>query len=582
MFSSEYFGFDGVEDQFSCSEKVWERMDEMNGGKHLHFNAEADQRASGFGFYQKELSSEEGFLLSKYQQQEMQHVSLSGYGLVDDLQFHIGSPRLQTCLEEISKLGESSTLIPYNEPKNRNQQPFSLLLNNSENRFKGLNNGDRIVEQSNGMPCTKVEDRKLSTEEILRLAGAKFIQSSSQTADCLSTLSHPFEFAFNGLSNEENDDSELAEFLFASAEKVGFQQFCRANKFLNQCDHWSSKTGSPVQRVVFYFSKALREKIDRETGRIAPKGLGKSHCIDVDQVIMSSSPPMLASHEEIPFSQLAQFAGIQAIVEHTADARMIHVIDLGIRNGVQWTILMQALATRYECPLELLKITAVGTTSKHLLVETGKRLESFSQSLNLPFSFKVVMISDMVDLREDLFELDANERVAVYSAYLLRTMIPRPNQLESIMKVVRSINPCIMVVTEIEANHNSPVFVSRFVEALFFFGAYFDCLETFMKRDDPNRMVIESLFFGEAIRNIVAAEGEERSTRNVKIDVWRAFFARYGMLETELSMSSLYQARLVVKKFDCENSCTLDMNGKCMIIVWKGTPICSLSAWKFL
>lgn len=203
MSSSEYFGFEEVEDhQFSRSEKGWERIDEMNGGKHLHFYAEADQAC--FGFYQKE-SSEEVFLLSKYQQQEMQHVSFAGHGLVDDLQFHIGSPRLQTCLEEISKVGESSTLILYNEPKNQKQQPFSLLLNKHENRL----NGDRIVEQSHGMPRTMVEDRKLSAEEIMRLAGAKFIQSSSQTADRLSTLSHPFEFAFNGLSKEESDDAEL-------------------------------------------------------------------------------------------------------------------------------------------------------------------------------------------------------------------------------------------------------------------------------------------------------------------------------------------------------------------------------------
>jgi hypothetical protein len=53
-------------------------------------------------------------------------------------------------------------------------------------------------------------------------------------------------------------------------------------------------------------------------------------------------------------------------------------------------------------------------------------------------------------------------------------------------------------------------------------------------------------------------------------------------VDTELSMSSLDQARLVVKKFDCEKSCTLDMNGKCLIIGWKGTPIHSLSVWKFL
>lgn len=103
-----------------------------------------------------------------------------------------------------------------------------------------------------------------------------------------------------------------------------------------------------------------------------------------------------------------------------------------------------------------------------------------------------------------------------------------------------------------------------------------------MKENESHRMILESEYFGEAIMNILAAEGEERKVRNVKIDVWRAFFARYGMVETELSMSSLYQANLVVQKFDCKSFCTLDMNAKSLIIGWKGTPICFLSVWKFV
>ncbi|XP_059435115.1 DELLA protein RGL1-like [Corylus avellana] len=577
VFSFQEFGFHGVEAKFSCSDKMVESMEEENGGKQFNFNGEEDW-CPDFGFY-KEDSSEEGFLLFKYQQQE-------DSGSLDDQHFDIVSPPLQTCLEEIQKLGEFTTLIPQVVPRKEKRQPFSLasleLLNNFGNGFKRLH-GDSKIEPSNDMPCAKVEEgRKLSTEEVMRLAGANFIQSSSsQTAD-VSMLSHPFDSSFYGLSNEETKDVALVEFLFSSAEKVGCQQFDRASRLLSQCDDWCSNTGNPVQRVVYYFSKALREKIDRETGRITSKDLGKRLCFDVDEAMMNSDHAILASHEGIPFSQISQFSGIQAIVESMAEARKIHIVDLAIRNGMQWTVLMQALATRYECPLELLKITAVGTTSKHIIERTGKRLASFAETMNIAFSFKVVMVSDMLDLKEHLFGVEADERVAFYSEYFLRSMILEPKRLESIMGVVRSINPCIMVVTEVEANHNSPAFVNRFIEALFFFSAYFDCLETFMKRNDPNRMIIESLFFGEGIRSIVAEEGEGRKIRHVKIDVWRAFFAWFGMVDTELSMSSLDQARLVIKKFDCEKSCTLDMNGKCLIIGWKGTPIHSLSVWKFL
>nr|POF23700.1 scarecrow-like protein 18 [Quercus suber] len=270
----------------------------------------------------------------------------------------------------------------------------------------------------------------------MRKAGEKFIHSISQIADGLSILSHPFGFSFYGLSNEETKDVELAEFLFTAAEKVACQQFDRTSKLLNRCDQWSSNTGNPVQRLV------------------------------------------------------PQFAGIQAIVENVAEARKIHIIDSSIRSGVQWTIFMQALTTRSECPLELLKITAVGITSKHLIEETAESAGMYNGS------------------------------------------------------------------------------------ALFFYAAYFDCLETSMKENESHRMILESEYFGEAIMNILAAEGEERKVRNVKIDVWRAFFARYGMVEAELSMSSLYQANMVVQKFDCKSFCTLDMNAKSLIIGWKGGKFC--------
>ena len=207
---------------------------------------------------------------------------------------------------------------------------------------------------------------------------------------------------------------------------------------------------------------------------------------------------------------------------------------------------------------------------------------SFAQTMNLPFSFKLVMVSNMLYLKEDLFEIEADEAIAVYAPVSLRTMIAQPERLECLMRVIRSIDPCVVVVSEVEANHNSLVFVNRFIEALFYFSAFFDCLEACLNRDCENRRITEYMYFGHGIRNIVAADGEERKVRRVKIDVWRAFFARFGMVETELSKSSLHQASLVAKEFACGSSCTLDMNQKSLLIGWRGTPILFLSAWNFL
>lgn len=577
VFTLSQFSDNEVQDKPSSTGKHFDSKKEVNIEKQSWL-PEAEDWVKSEGV--DSLSSDYGFYEKLPQQ------SSPKYGLLDNLRFDVVSPPLQTCMEDIAEFGKIPTSVPDIEAKKEKESQVFLtaleLLNNYGSGFQ-RSNAERIVESNNNEACTEVvANQGLSTEEIIRVAGARFIQFSTQASNFPYTLSHSFEWSFLGLTEREIRDVELVEFLLASAEKVGCQQFECAIKLLNQCYCLSSNTGNPVQRLVYYFSEALQEKIDRETGRFTSNGFGKNQSFDIDEAMRSLNPTNLAFHLGIPFAQLAQFSGVQAIVENASEAKKIHIIDIGIKNGVQWTILMQALASRNDCPLELLKISAVGTTSKHLIESTGKRLLSFAQTLNLPFSFKIVMVSDMLDLKEDHFELDADETAAVYSEFALRAMISKPNQLESLMRVIKNINPCVMVVTEVEANHNSPAFVNRFIEALFFFGAYFDCLEDFMKGDDVNRTITESLYFGQGIKNILAADGEERKIRNVKIDVWRAFFARFGLVEAELSTASLFQAKLLVNKFSCGSSCTLNMNGKCLLIGWKGTPLQSFSVWKFL
>ncbi|KAE8009349.1 hypothetical protein FH972_005789 [Carpinus fangiana] len=85
-------------------------------------------------------------------------------------------------------------------------------------------------------------------------------------------------------------------------------------------------------------------------------------------------------------------------------------------------------------------------------------------------------------------------------------MVSRPGCLENLMRVIRNLNPSMMVVVEVEANHNSPSFVNRFIEALFYFSVLYDNLQSCMKQYEEERMRIEG-FLGGQIRNIVAEEG---------------------------------------------------------------------------
>ncbi|KZV30504.1 hypothetical protein F511_28127 [Dorcoceras hygrometricum] len=422
----------------------------------------------------------------------------------------------------------------------------------------------------------------LSAETIIRLAAERFIQSISRSSDEISVLSHPYPSAILCHSAGDSESVQLVQNLLSCVEKVGEQRYESARKLLEGCDRLgSSSSGSPIQRLVFYFTEALHERIDRETGRVTSKGLGKKFEDPIKAWTAVNNSILIAFHNKLPLSQITKFAGIQAILDHVAGTGKIHVIDFEIRTGLHITILMQALAVRCEHPVEHLKVTAVGTRSKKTLEEANRRLTSFAESLKLKFSFSVMMVEDILDLDPAMFELESEEKVAIFAAYTLTNMIVQPNRLEHLIRVIRTISPCVMVVSEVEGNCNSPIFEDRFVEALFFYGSYYEAIAACLKDDEEFRTAAESVCFGSSIRNIVACEGEERKIRHVSISVWRAFFTSFGLEEVELSMSSLYQANLVLNNFACGDSFTFAVDGKSLIIGWKGSPLSSLSAWKF-
>lgn len=423
---------------------------------------------------------------------------------------------------------------------------------------------------------------KLSTEEVMRIAAAHFIELSSPKEGDPSMNQLPLGISSPGLSVEEIKNIELATLLLAAAEKVSNQQYERASALLWQCNMLSSTTGNPVQRVVYYFSEALQERIARETGMLkAHNATGTITAKEVIKAMLETHPLQLICHKTLPWAKVSQFTSMQAIIDHVANAKRIHMIDLSTRHGLEWAILIQELATRTTSRVEYLRISAVGL-AEEALVPTGKRLSSFAESLGLPFEFKPVVVPDMKDLRETMFELREGEALGIHSNTSMNAMIVAPESLENVMKVVRELRPCVMVVIDVEAKHNSTCFINRFIEALFYFSAFFDCLDGVMGRSDSNRMTLEGSFLAPAVKSIVAAEGQERVVRHVGISVWRQFFARFGLMEADLNEHSMYQASLLLKQYpNGGDSCTLKKDGKSLLTGWKGSPLQFVSAWKF-
>ncbi|WCJ23345.1 hypothetical protein M5689_005377 [Euphorbia peplus] len=187
------------------------------------------------------------------------------------------------------------------------------------------------------------------------------------------------------------------------------------------------------------------------------------------------------------------------------------------------------------------------------------------------------MVLDMKDLENGIFEVHSDEVIAVYSTYAMRSIRATSDCLASFSRFLRNLNPCVLVLIEPEANNMSPIFIERFHNALLAFSSFFDSVEACI---DQERLFLEANLLGLQIRDVIAAKDEQRVFMDMKIDEWRDHFTEFGMVETEVSMTSFDQANLLLKTYARAESCLLLRHGKGLVSGWKGTPFLSVSAWK--
>ncbi|XP_073120492.1 scarecrow-like protein 18 [Henckelia pumila] len=326
----------------------------------------------------------------------------------------------------------------------------------------------------------------------------------------------------SGFTLETSKHLLLAMCLLDAAEKFSCQQYDPAEKLLiNVLLKVSGHPRNRVQKVVACFAQNFLEMIETETGKI-----------DLER----------------------------------------EVGDLNLE---------EALLDLQNCPTEQLKIFAVATSRDKLDETAEKVLYSFAESMNLPFTFRILN-SEMNELRREMFELEAGEAVAVYMEFCLQSLSDSTKMLESLIREVKNLNPCVTVVSDIEADIGGCTFIGRFYETLLLCSAMFDYLEDCLGRDSDCRKIIEEVYFQEVIKPMTTLAVDDHNLKHhLKIDFWRGYFARFDVVEMELSHSSMYQASLLVRESDSWRGCTFSMNGKCMLLGWKGTPLRSLSAWKF-
>ncbi|KAJ6790844.1 putative scarecrow-like protein 3 isoform X1 [Iris pallida] len=152
-------------------------------------------------------------------------------------------------------------------------------------------------------------------------------------------------------------------------------------------------------------------------------------------------------------------------------------------------------------------------------------------------------------------------------------------RMDGFLAALWGLSPKIMVVTEQESNHNGAALSERFMEALNFYAALFDCLESTVARQSVERARVEKLLFGEEINNIISCEGLERRERHERLERWVRRLDGAGFGRVPLSYYGLLQARRMLQSFGCEAYKVKEDSG-CFMICWQDRPMYSVSAWR--
>lgn len=355
--------------------------------------------------------------------------------------------------------------------------------------------------------------------------------------------------------------------------------------------------GDAMQRVAAAFSEALARRALR-----AWPGLCRALLLPR----AAPTPAEVAAARRhfldlCPFLRLAGAAANQSILEAMESEKIVHVIDLGGADATQWLELLHLLAARPEGPPHL-RLTAVHEY-KDVLSQTAMVLTKEAERLDVPFQFNPV-VSRLDALDAESLRVKTGEALAISSSLQLHCLLasdddaaaaaaggdkdrrspesglsPSTSRADAFLGALWGLSPKVMVVMEQEASHNAPGLTERFVEALNYYAALFDCLEVGAARGSVERARVERWLLGEEIKNIVACDGAERRERHERLERWARRMEGAGFGRVPLSYYALLQARRVAQGLGCDGFKVREEKGT-FFLCWQDRALFSVSAWR--
>lgn len=372
----------------------------------------------------------------------------------------------------------------------------------------------------------------------------------------------------------------LIHALLSCADAAQQENYLLAESLIKQITLLTTSQGGAMRKVATYFVGALARRIYPRSPPSSP---------------LSPPSDLLEMHfyEAGPYLKFAHFTANQAILEAFADKTHVHVIDFGMKQGMQWPALIQALAIRPGGP-PLFRLTGIGpphSNDSDALQVVGWRLAQFAESLHVKFEYRGFVANSLADLESYMFESHSDSSaVAVNSIMELHPLLSTQGSIEKVLETAKALKPAIVTVVEQEANHNGPIFTERFTEALHYYSSMFDSLEggsTTTSGDgeigiggdggyDP--MMAEE-FVGKQILDVVACEGRERKERHETAKEWKNRFCSAGFQMAPLCFNAFKQVSMLLERYAGTEGYRIEENDGCLMLCWYTRPLFTSSAW---
>ncbi|CAL5083194.1 unnamed protein product [Urochloa decumbens] len=378
-----------------------------------------------------------------------------------------------------------------------------------------------------------------------------------------------------------NEVVDLHTLLIHCAQAVSMDDRQSATGLLRRIRQHSSPIGDANQRLAYCFAEGLEARL---------AGMG-SQVYKSLKAKRTSLVEFLKAYQlyltVCCFKMMAYKFSNMTIANAITGRKKLHIVDYGVRYGIQWPSLLGWLATREGGPPEV-RITGIdlpqpGFRPAAQIEETGRRLSKCAHQFGIPFKFQSIAAKWETVCVDDL-NIDPDEVLIINGLFDFGNLMDEgvdiysPSPRDVVLNNIRKMRPDVFILCTVNGSHGAPFFVTRFREVLFFFSALFDMLDATVPRDNDQRLLVERDLFGRFALNVIACEGSDRVERHETYKQWQVRNHRAGLKQLPLDPDIVKVVRKKAKD-GYHKDFVLDVDHQWLLEGWKGRIIVAMSTW---